>query len=130
MRLWTLALILLTACSCGTVTSESSVAGSYLCRIDNLEMSLDLDAGHRFVQRITAPSTAKRTLEGVWRLKNAHVEFDHLLLPNPYPSSAPVSSNRAATLKDETPAHLFAERWYGMVWLIFDPDSDAGFKKK
>ena len=130
MRLYAITLLVFVASSCGTVSSEASLRGAYVCTIDNLEMSLELRDGHRYIQKITSPPSARRIVEGGWRLKGAHVEFDRLALPNPYPSSAPTSADRAATLKDETPAFLAAERWYGKVWLIFDPDSDAGFKKQ
>ena len=115
--------------ACGTVDSERAVVGHYVCKLDNLEMTLDLTADRRFVQQIVQPESAQRRLEGTWHMNRDHVTFDKLLLPNPYPSSLPTTADRAGTLK-EGPGLLMGERWYGSVWLIFDPDSDAGFKKQ
>jgi hypothetical protein len=115
--------------ACGTVESERAVIGRYVCRLDNLEMTLELTAEHRFVQQVSQPKSAQRRLEGSWQMNRGHLTLDKLLLPNPFPSSLPSTADRARTLK-EGPGLLMAEQWYGTVWLIFDPDSDAGFKKQ
>lgn len=130
MQYCAIAFLTMLLASCGTVRSERDIIGKYVCQIDDLAMTLELNANHQFVQVITEPPTDGRMARGQWQLKGTNVEFDRLLLPYPYPSSAPNSENRAASLNEEAPALLPAEFWYGSVWLIFDPDSHAGFKKQ